>query len=146
MTTSIFKSKWQFGAKSRDFTDGMSTVIALSEIVAVQSGGDDRGAWGWCTGPLFSGRGYDGRVLTPNTTLAMDCPPYSWNNTSDVNFNRRSTPDNTDAGGVAARSYHEGGVHAALADGSVRFVTENIDQTLYFRLLAIQDGNPIDDF
>jgi hypothetical protein len=41
---------------------------------------------------------------------------------------------------IAARSRHEGGVHALVMDGSVRFVGENIDNTIW-RALATLDGS-----
>ncbi len=45
---------------------------------------------------------------------------------------------------VPPRSFHPGGVNAALADGSVRFVTETIDLLTWQRAGARADGNPID--
>jgi prepilin-type N-terminal cleavage/methylation domain-containing protein/prepilin-type processing-associated H-X9-DG protein len=46
----------------------------------------------------------------------------------------------------AARSEHEGGVHVLLCDGSVRFVTENVDATLWINLGSKNDGNTIGEF
>ena len=37
---------------------------------------------------------------------------------------------------VGARSNHEGGVHVLLADGSARFVSENVDYNTWQRLGA----------
>jgi prepilin-type N-terminal cleavage/methylation domain-containing protein len=142
----VFSAVRQWGPDFAEIRDGTSNVIAVSEIVAVESNGDDRGAWGWCTGPLFSGRATCGgtRIFTPNTTLFMDCSPYSWNNTTASVFNQRSNPDSTDiAAGVGARGYHPGGVMSAVADGSVHFISETVDQTLYLNLLAIGDGNAV---
>jgi prepilin-type N-terminal cleavage/methylation domain-containing protein len=45
-----------------------------------------------------------------------------------------------------ARSMHTGGVHATLADGSVRFVTENIDATVWQHIGDRADGNTIGEF
>lgn len=137
----------QNGASFADITDGSSNVVMLSEIVAVRSDSDDRGAWGWCAGAMFCGRatcGSSNRVFTPNTTQYMDCPPYSWNVTNVNTFNWRSDLDDSGAGGgVGARGFHPGGVNAAVADGSVRFLSETVDQTLYLNILAIADGNPV---
>ena len=41
---------------------------------------------------------------------------------------------------------YTGGCNIGLADGSVRFVSENIDPTVFERLSTIADGNPIGDF
>jgi len=46
----------------------------------------------------------------------------------------------------AARSRHTGGVHVTLVDGSVRFVSENIDLLTWQRLGAKDDGNPVGEF
>jgi prepilin-type processing-associated H-X9-DG protein len=43
-------------------------------------------------------------------------------------------------------SFHEGGAHIALADGSVRFLSENVDMTTIFRLMAAQDGQLMPEF
>ncbi|MFG0332008.1 MAG: H-X9-DG-CTERM domain-containing protein, partial [Maioricimonas sp. JB049] len=43
---------------------------------------------------------------------------------------------------TSARSAHVGGVQAALVDGSARFISENIDLTLW-RGLATRAGNEI---
>lgn len=138
-----------YGAKFRDITDGTSNSILISEIVTGTGGGDDKGAWGWCSGPTFNGSsGCDGSVmnLTPNTTRKRDCSHYASNNTNDNNFNRQNSPDAAANGGVASRSYHSGGVQSALGDGTVRFISENIDETIWTNLLAIQDGNVIGEF
>jgi prepilin-type processing-associated H-X9-DG protein len=39
---------------------------------------------------------------------------------------------NTSAGiNLSARSYHPGGINVAFGDGSIRFITDNIDPTTY---------------
>ncbi len=141
----------QFGARFADITDGTSNSAMASEIVAIDSGGDDRGAWGWCTGPLFSGgnnncSGPSGAptgfaVLTPNCKTRYDCSHYSINDTTNANVNRRSDPDAAGEAGVGARSYHPAGVQMAICDGSVRFVSSTVNATTYVNFLAISDGN-----
>jgi prepilin-type N-terminal cleavage/methylation domain-containing protein len=141
----FFSAVAQNGAKIRDVTDGSSNSIMLGEIVVGTNTGDDKGAWGWCTGALFSGRNNNG-ILTPNAKV-YDATPYSSNNTSDNNFNRRNNPDRTGTlSGQAARSFHVGGVHVTMGDGAVRFLSENIDQTTYLNLLSIADGNVVGEF
>ncbi|MCA9091269.1 MAG: DUF1559 domain-containing protein [Planctomycetaceae bacterium] len=136
----------QYGAKFRDITDGTSQAILASEICKVDNGGDDRGAWGWCTGPTFGGRGINGAPMTPNTTSLSDSSHYASNDNTNRNFNLRNDPDNANNGGVAARSFHVGGVQAVMCDGSVRFFSENIDQATYLNLLSIADGNVLGEF
>jgi prepilin-type N-terminal cleavage/methylation domain-containing protein/prepilin-type processing-associated H-X9-DG protein len=43
-------------------------------------------------------------------------------------------------------SMHTGGCHFLLADGSVRFISENTDIELYRKLGDINDGHPAEDF
>ena len=43
------------------------------------------------------------------------------------------------------KSRHPGGVNYAFADGSTRFLTDNIDYTTYQKLGARKDDEPIDD-
>jgi type II secretory pathway pseudopilin PulG len=38
---------------------------------------------------------------------------------------------------------HHGGMHAGFADGSVRFISENIDQDLFKKLITINGGEPV---
>jgi prepilin-type processing-associated H-X9-DG protein len=47
---------------------------------------------------------------------------------------------------AAYGSQHPGGVHVALADGSVRFVSENIDLNVWSYLGSRADGTPVGDF
>lgn len=52
-----------------------------------------------------------------------------------------------DARGVInARSRHVGGVHCLMADGSVRFVSNNLDFNTWQRLGAISDGQVVGEF
>ncbi len=135
-----------WGANFRDMTDGSSNVVLTGEIVKVSNTGDDRGAWAWSTGATFSGQGNGGGNLGPNSRSLVDSSPYSSNDTANSVFNWRSNPDSGNDSGVAARSFHTGGVHCGLGDGTVRFISENIDVTLYRNLLSISDGNTIGDF
>ena len=43
-------------------------------------------------------------------------------------------------------SFHVGGCHAVLGDGSVRFLSENIDSLVIKRLVGSQDGLVVGEF
>ena len=43
-------------------------------------------------------------------------------------------------------SFHTGGIFALLADGSVRFISENIDFQNLKKLSMRDDGQPIGEF
>jgi prepilin-type processing-associated H-X9-DG protein len=49
-------------------------------------------------------------------------------------------------GFFAARSFHAGGVNAARADGSVRWLTDNIDLATYRALHTKSGGETIGDY
>jgi prepilin-type processing-associated H-X9-DG protein len=50
------------------------------------------------------------------------------------------TTSGTDMTSAMARSLHIGGVNCCLADGSVRFIKNSIDQLTWVELLARSDG------
>ncbi len=43
-------------------------------------------------------------------------------------------------------SFHTGGVHAVFADGSVQFLSENIDEDTFFLLWGANDGQVVGEF
>ena len=45
-----------------------------------------------------------------------------------------------------ASSFHQGGIHGLLADGSVRFFSENMDSVTFRNLGSMMDGNVVSDF
>lgn len=49
-------------------------------------------------------------------------------------------------GHMAARSYHVGGAQTVLADGSVRFVSENIDGNVWRAVGSIANGEVVGEF
>jgi len=57
-------------------------------------------------------------------------------------FSRKPYVNGPDGIGGPSR----GGFNAGLADGSVRFLSQNIDPTILERLAAMADGQPIDEF
>lgn len=135
----------------RDVTDGTSNTLATSELIAGSSGtSDQRGVWWDAWGVVFTvGR-------SPNTNV----PDSVWSVVANTTYNfcsdisgkpRQYAPCNgsgTSWGGeaYAARSYHTGGVHVGLCDGSVRFVGNQISTGIWQALGSINGGEVIGDY
>ena len=112
--------------KTKDVTDGLSKTVAVSEIMLVPepvgSVDDTRGRYhnnmhGGCNFSTFH---------TPNTTV-NDRLPYCSNARALAPCVGGSGANHV----IAARSYHAGGVNAAMADGAVRFVTNEISVQIW---------------
>jgi prepilin-type N-terminal cleavage/methylation domain-containing protein/prepilin-type processing-associated H-X9-DG protein len=140
------------GTQIAEVTDGTSNTICFNEVRAGVNALDPRGVWamGYPGSSITNaGRNYN---PTPNNTLdspdgqsygdemqncykfwyygigardAMGCFP----NTAGDQMNS-----------AIARSKHAGGVNAGFGDGSVRFITNSIDQYTWCILQSKNDG------
>jgi len=132
------------GFKIRQISDGASNTLIISEGVAtiVSGWGGPIGShiYGNMGGALFTAS------LVPNSTspdrLIGPCPGSQGDSTykapcSSIGSNAWFTPSGAGAT-AAARSKHDGGVNAALADGSVRFFQNAINQTTWRSLGTIR--------
>ena len=128
----------------RNITDGTSNTLFLAEMggrenlwqkgkliasytpptaagAAVNAGfgwADHNNAENWLSGSLADGTGSAGPCL-------INC---------------------TNAQGKGTYSFHTGGVHVVLCDGSVRFISENIDYMTMVNLITYGDNEVIGDF
>jgi prepilin-type N-terminal cleavage/methylation domain-containing protein len=109
--------------------DGLSKTLLSSEIILVpdvRDGGDDvRGRYNNVihAGALFSTQN------PPNTTVPDTIP---WGSLCAQNTVPRAPCLSSDVNIIVhARSYHDGGVVASMADGSVRFVADAVDATAW---------------
>ncbi|WP_437205706.1 DUF1559 family PulG-like putative transporter [Planctomicrobium sp. SH664] len=141
--------------KIRDITDGTSNNFMINEtrFAGFDSTGENRSRWyAAIDGTPGSADGAKGA-----TNALMDNGQWAMNWTAEEG---NPQPHRT------AGSAHEGGAHFALADGSVRFVSEHIHHTsrawnaadpfdrtnnganygLYQRLFSINDGLPTGEF
>ena len=117
----------------RQIRDGASNTIMVGEKCVVE----DAGELGWMSGTkstlrntgVMLNRGWD--VGGPGTGAARfrkSLPP----------------PDDTSTSGFS--SYHTGGAQFVLADGSVRFISENVNASLYANLGNRADMEILGDF
>ena len=135
----------------RDITDGTSNTVLVSErVLHLPNNGSVEGN---CLGANAFGTGG-----TSGGTYWKGDPDVLFCGWGGINMTKPSLSGHTPIGhnsnclrGVSSR--HPGGVQAVLADGAVRFVTENIDQnqssgvnSLWDQLLARDDGQVVGQF
>jgi len=143
------KTPQTHGVRLQDVKDGASNTLFISEgVVATIST-----AWGGPMGETIYGNmggALFSTTLTPNST-APDRPigpcPKDQGDVlykapcQSLGSNAWWTPSALRAH-AAARSYHTGGVNAAMADGSVRFFANSIDQNTW-RAMGTRAGNEV---
>ncbi|WP_437222262.1 DUF1559 domain-containing protein [Planctomicrobium sp. SH661] len=125
-------------ARFSDFTDGTSNTMLMSEVITPASAAEYDGRGDAMNDDLtFFSFGYSTRQ-TPNSTAAdhtIACPSPSGN--------ILNAPCTTTAPYyMSARSMHVGGVHTLLADGAVRFISNNI-ALVTWQALGTMQGNEI---
>ncbi|WP_253153845.1 DUF1559 family PulG-like putative transporter [Stieleria tagensis] len=133
------------GRGANDFTDGLSNTVALAEVISSASGGSDqrtdiRGVW---MSPAMGATIFTA-FLNPNsrekdTLAACDETIGDEVRPNIACLEERDTADVY----AASRSYHSGGVNALMADGSVRFVTESIDNLKIWRPMNTVQNNEV---
>ena len=128
--------------------DGTSGTVLLSEVLGVDDTADGRGAWIWngMGGTCFTTRN------TPNSSVndkIQACASSAVGKLACVQNQHGDTATPAASFGdlwASARSDHEGGVNAALADGSVRYITDSIDPNVWKALGTKSGGEPAGDF
>jgi prepilin-type N-terminal cleavage/methylation domain-containing protein/prepilin-type processing-associated H-X9-DG protein len=133
--------------------DGTSNTVLLSEVVPFAEGLDNVGS---TASPFGTNRDVRGTVIMPaaggNMFLTHTTPNST---TQDVllscedrmpagNLDRLNCTQNQTTGETwaAARSRHTGGVNAAFADGSVRFIPDGINPQTWKALGTKAGGEP----
>jgi len=140
------------GTGLRDCTDGASNTI----LVAEQSGSVNNreisantlGGWhGWVYNsgsvyaPSVNISGYTtGSGYTCGLTTLRHPPNAFWNKSPGAGATLAYGPN------TIVNSFHTGGIHALIADGSVRFISENISMNTLLMLGARDDGNVTGEF
>ncbi|MEW4531440.1 MAG: DUF1559 domain-containing protein [Maioricimonas sp. JB045] len=155
----------RWGASIRDIMDGTSNTVVLGEILKEAGNGSCRGCWALNHGAVFSAytgstgsspwRPQDGPdgIATPNApandgsgiTPWADCPTFCGSAAGDKQLHCLDCGGDG-RGGNAMRSRHVGGAQAAMGDGTVRFLSANIDRVLYRSLLTIRGDEVVGEF
>ena len=126
------------GTRFRDVRDGTSNTVMISEVIGIDSTRDSRGVWfgGWMGAAAFSA--HDG-PNAKDTDVVPGCDNGAVDANSGLGCTENYTDENTWA---AARSEHPGGVNAAMADGSVRFISDSIELSIW-QSLSTRGGSEI---
>ncbi|WP_425613363.1 DUF1559 domain-containing protein [Anatilimnocola sp. NA78] len=125
-----------------DITDGTSSTLLASEICVVPdsaAANDLRGRY--CNS--WEGNSWFTALNPPNTTVP-DTQGYQGVTIKNAPQTTVATSAGTQA--LYARSYHPAVVNAALADGSVRSITNSINLVTYKALSTRQGGEVVGDF
>ncbi len=107
----------------RDITDGTSNVVIVGEV-----------------------RGY--RPRNPNAmTNVVDGRGMRWEISTGANLYPINGVHGFGCSGSCRwenmSSWHPGGCHAALADGSVRFLNEQLNRDVFVRIASVADGDTL---
>ena len=123
--------------KFADITDGTSSSLLMSEVIMATSNShwDGRGDF-----MNDDGNFANFQFMTINTP----------NSGIDVNQCVTNAPPTPCIAGAnrhnAARSFHSGGAHTLLADGSVRFVASTISLSAWRALSSINGNEPVNNY
>ena len=131
--------------KVRDITDGTSKTMMIAEVLTgvTIAHNDLRGhPWGWSSMVFVR--------LTPNN-FAPDyywgtefCPPGGNLPEDNLPCEKISNPPYRES--PTSRSRHPGGVNTCFADGSVHFISENIDTDTWQSLGWLADGAVLGEY
>ncbi|HWL09905.1 MAG TPA: DUF1559 domain-containing protein [Planctomicrobium sp.] len=160
--------KYNNVTRDRDFTDGMSNTVGMSEVkcktprfhdrptlvpeagIALPSGSDTtswsaaNGHTEWVSGNTIH-TGFT-TYTTPNAKLSAN--GFDWVSVSGTREAELTTATETNVtrAVVPSRSYHTGIVNSLMMDGAVRTISENINLTTWQNLGQRGDGNVIGEF
>jgi len=113
-------SRYSWSARLSLITDGTSNTIALGETIGNYC------LWqsGWAT-----------------QNFATTAFPPNYNNAV---FKAAAPSGNPDC--IGYRSFHTGGIHVLLVDGSVRFISDNISGSVFNALQSRANGETVGEF
>lgn len=125
---------YNWGARFQDIPDGTSNTLLMSELI-VGVGCTIRGTHTYDEGPLYM-HDYSPNDRTPDQVR--------WCSNQDKVSTRAPCIQISKQNMVLhnSRSYHPGGVNVCLCDGSVRFISENIELRTW-QYLGTPDGGEV---
>lgn len=124
----------------KDATDGTTNTMLVGEQSGALNGVDVRANyWGGWNGTSLN------RTVFPAVT---GCEIVNGVTTVRYRINATSAPSGNQPWylNTVMNSYHTGGCHALLADGSVRFLSENMNLPTLIQLSVMNDGQVMGEF
>ena len=126
-----------------DFTDGSSNTMLIGEQSGRVGAADIRSAYygGWC-----------GTTFTAPVSAAVPASNDSWSTgltTIQYQINAKTAAlgsDNPYDANTVLNSFHVGGIHMLMGDGTVRFLSENANMDTVRKLAARDDGTVVGEF
>ena len=126
-----------WAARFRDVSDGESQVIMVGELLPHKSDHYVNGwvhansTWSLTTAPLNF------------PVVGVGDPGFSWNRANPPLNPKNCSHFKNWSTSNGFKSQHKGGAQFVLVDGSVQFLSENIDYITYNRLGDRRDGGPL---
>ena len=143
-----------YGAPMAAITDGSSNTTMVDELRAGMTVNDPRGIWamGFPGASVVNG-GRGAYNPTPNNKLGGtgadggdELQGGGFCSVAGAALGMGCTQSGTLMTSAQSRSQHVGGVNVCMADGSVRFLSDNIDQLTWCRLQVKDDGQLLGEF
>lgn len=130
--------------KFNRISDGLTNVLLVGESkYAISPQGSRNASWfGWASSVRLD----TGSQAHPVILAAAKNQINSVIGTGDSRADWSSSLDGRNVSSSLFGSYHTGGVHFAVADGSVHFINQNIDLGTYQKLAIRDDGLPVGGF
>jgi prepilin-type N-terminal cleavage/methylation domain-containing protein/prepilin-type processing-associated H-X9-DG protein len=129
------------GVRIADIQDGTSNTMAVAEYLTGIDGSDMRGFFNTNrAGSQFLYTTLGPNSYAPDNLLSWNegfCPTDMTHNRPDLSL--PCTPGPTDSNYASPRSRHSGGVNAVFCDGSVHFIKNEVNETLWQNLGWIAD-------
>jgi prepilin-type processing-associated H-X9-DG protein len=127
------------GRKLDKITDGTSTTVALSEVLAAPAGtADVRGTWMLVTGGSYT------HFLTPNQRNGDEVPGCV--NIEGIDQTCGTAPGSDFQTRIGARSRHSGGVNVLFLDGHTQFITDDVNPGTWAALSTHAGKEPLGDY
>lgn len=139
------KGRWKFGSKAgvkpEDIKDGQTKTMLISEVQSLNDSTDARGVW---TLPI-QGASFYSAFTEPNAVgvdlASKDSMMSGFCKTDLPNKHPLYTPGTAGENSYAgARSSHVAGVNVGFADGSVHYIGDSIDKTVWQAYATIDGG------